>query len=57
MSCAEKRVAECVKMGFKRVVLPAKNMKSVAKYADKINIVPVLYVNSMIKALFRGGER
>ncbi len=57
VSCAEKRVAECVKMGFKRVVLPAKNMKSVAKYADKINIVPVLYVNSMIKALFRGGER
>ena len=50
----EKRVQECVKMGFKRVILPAKNMKSVAKYADKINIVPVLYVNSMIKNLFKG---
>lgn len=50
---AEKRVAECVKMGFKRVLLPAKNMKSVAKFADKINIVPILYVNSMIKNLFK----
>ncbi len=53
---AEKRVQECVKMGFKRVIMPAKNMKSVAKYADKINIVPVLYVNSMIKALFKQPE-
>ena len=50
---AEKRVQECVKMGFRRVILPAKNMKSVAKYADRINIVPVLYVNSMIAALFK----
>ncbi len=53
VSYAEKRVQECVKMGFKRVILPAKNMKSVAKYADKISIVPVLYVNSMIKMLFK----
>ncbi len=53
VSYAEKRVQECVKMGFKRVILPAKNMKSVAKYADKINIVPVLYVNTMIKTLFK----
>ena len=49
---AEKRVQECVKMGFKRVLLPAKNMKSVAKYADKISIVPILYVSSMLKSLF-----
>lgn len=53
VSYAEKRVQECVKMGFKRVLLPAKNMKSVAKYADRINIVPVLYVNTMIKTLFK----
>ncbi len=49
---AEKRVQECVKMGFKRVLLPAKNMKSVAKYADKISIVPVLYLGTMLKTLF-----
>lgn len=50
---AEKRVQECVKMGFKKILLPAKNMKSVAKYADKITVVPILYVNTMIKTLFR----
>lgn len=49
---AEKRVQECVKMGFKRVLLPAKNMKSVAKYADKISIVPILYLGTMLKTLF-----
>ncbi len=49
---AEKRVSECVKMGFKRVLLPAKNLKSVAKYADKISIVPVLYLGTMLKTLF-----
>ncbi len=53
VSYSEKRVAECVKMGFKKVLVPAKNMKSVAKYADKIAIVPVLYVNTMIKNLFK----
>ena len=53
VSYCEKRVAECVKMGFKKVLVPAKNMKSVVKYADKISIVPVLYVNTMIKTLFR----
>lgn len=55
VSYAEKRVQECVKMGFKRVILPAKNMKSVAKYADRISIVPVLYTGSMIKTLFKKG--
>ena len=50
---SEKRVAECVKMGFKKVLVPAKNMKSVVKYADKISVVPVLYVNTMIKSLFK----
>jgi len=52
VSYCEKRVAECVKMGFKKVLVPAKNMKSVAKYADKISIVPILYVNTMLKSLF-----
>ena len=53
VSYCEKRVAECVKMGFKKVLLPAKNMKSVLKYKDKIDIVPILYVNTMIKNLFK----
>ncbi len=53
VSYCEKRVAECVKMGFKKVLIPAKNMKSVIKYTDKITIVPILYVNTMIKNLFK----
>ena len=53
VSYCEKRVAECVKMGFKKVLVPAKNMKSVVKYADKIAVVPILYVNTMIKNLFK----
>ncbi len=53
VSYCEKRVAECVKMGFKKVLLPAKNMKSVTKFTDKISVVPVLYVNTMIKNLFK----
>ena len=48
---AEKRVVECIKTGFKQVVLPAKNMKVCEKYKDKIKLVPVQYVGQMIKAL------
>ena len=48
---AEKRVNECIKTGFKRVILPAKNMKACQKYADKIELVPVQYVGQMLKAL------
>lgn len=48
---ADKRVNECIKTGFKRVVLPAKNMKTCKKYEDKIELIPVQYVGQMIKAL------
>ncbi|MCD8205631.1 MAG: DNA repair protein RadA [Clostridia bacterium] len=53
ISSAEKRIAECVKMGFKKVLLPAKNLQSGVKYKDKIQLVPILYVGSMIKKLFK----
>lgn len=49
---AEKRVNECLKMGFKRVVLPAKNMKGCEKFRGKIELIPVSYVSQMIKAVF-----
>ncbi|MBQ8343375.1 MAG: DNA repair protein RadA [Clostridia bacterium] len=48
---ADKRVNECIKTGFKRVILPAKNMKACEKYKDKIELVPVRYVGQMIKEL------
>ncbi len=49
---ADKRVNECLKMGFKRVILPAKNMKACEKFKSKLELVPVSYVSQMIKALF-----
>ena len=48
---AEKRVVECIKNGFKRVILPQKSMKICEKYADKIELVPVRYVGQMIAEL------
>lgn len=48
---ADKRVNECIKSGFKRVLLPAKNMKTCQKYADQIQLVPIQYVGQMVKEL------
>ena len=54
---ADKRVNECIKTGFKRVILPAKNMKACEKYKDKIELLPVQYVGQMLKALqLRGSQ-
>ncbi|MBQ9081440.1 MAG: DNA repair protein RadA [Clostridia bacterium] len=51
VSFADKRVNECIKMGFKKVVIPKKNLPVCEKYKDKIEIIPVSYVNQMLKAL------
>jgi len=56
VSFADKRVNECVKMGFKRVVLPAKNIKSCEKFKDKIELISVSYVSQMTK-LLRGDKK
>ena len=53
---ADKRVNECIKTGFKQVVLPMKNMKTCEKYKDKIQLIPVQYVNQMINALNLRGK-
>ena len=52
VSYAEKRVNECVKMGFRRVILPEKNAKACEKFRGKIELVPVRYVSEMIRTLF-----
>ncbi len=49
---ADKRVNECIKMGFKRVILPAKNCKVCEKFKDKIELVPVTFVSQLAKTLF-----
>jgi DNA repair protein RadA/Sms len=51
VSYADKRVNECIKTGFKRVILPAKNVKACKKYEDKIELIPVQYVTQMVKHL------
>ncbi len=51
VSYADKRVNECIKAGFKRVVLPAKNMKTCEKYKDKIELIPVQYVGQALKSV------
>lgn len=48
---AEKRVIECIKTGFQKVILPKKNMKTCEKYKDKITLIPVSHVGQMIKEL------
>lgn len=48
---ADKRVNECIKAGFKRVILPAKNLRSCEKYKGEIELAPVQYVGQMIKLL------
>ena len=53
---AEKRVAESIRLGFKKVVLPARNFSQVEKYKDKIEIIPVKHVYQAIKILFDGDK-
>ena len=54
---AEKRVNECLKTGFKRVILPAKNLKACQKYLGQIELIPVQYVGQMIKELKLNREK
>ena len=51
VSFADKRVNECVKMGFKRVIIPKKNLSLCEKFKDKIEIIGVSYVNQILKIL------
>ena len=53
---AEKRVAESIRLGFKKVVLPARNLSQVEKYKGKIEIIPVKHVYQAIKILFDGDK-
>ena len=51
---AEKRVAECIRLGFKKVILPARNLTQLEKFKGKIEIIPVKHVYQAIKILFDG---
>ncbi len=53
---AEKRVVESIRLGFKKIVLPARNYEQVKKYNDKIEIIPVKHVYQAVKTLFDDGK-
>ena len=49
---ADKRVAECARLGAKTVFLPEKNRESTQKFASQIKLVYVKHVYQAIKLLF-----
>ena len=52
---ADKRVAECIRLGFKKVILPSRNLPQVSAFKNKIELIPVKHVYQAIKVVF-GGE-
>jgi len=44
---AEIRVAEAVKLGFRHIVVPRANMKSIPKVGDKISLRPVSHIEEV----------
>ena len=48
----EKRVADSIKLGFKRIILPKSNYNACKKFADVVELVPVNYLSQAIKHLF-----
>ncbi len=53
---SEKRVADCIKFGFEKVIIPKRNYESVKKYKDKIEIIAVSNIYQAIKILFDNKE-
>ena len=53
---AEKRVANMIKFGYTKIIVPKQNYQAVKKYSDKIEIIPVSYLSQAIKLLFDGVE-
>lgn len=49
---AEKRVDTAIKLGYKKVILPARNAEHLEKYANKIEIIPIKHIYQAIKYLF-----
>ena len=48
----EKRVDTAIKLGYKKVLLPARNAEHLEKYAKKIEIIPIKHIYQAIKYLF-----
>ena len=50
VSNIEKRIQEAAKLGFKRIIIPANNLKSIKK-KENIDIVPINDINSALKEI------
>ena len=51
---AEKRIKECINMGFKKVYLPKANAIALKKYSGDITLIPVSYVYQAVNELKKG---
>lgn len=51
VSRAESRVKEAIQMGFKKIILPKRNLKGLSHYKEKINLVGVDMVEEAVEAL------
>ena len=49
---AEKRVDTAIKLGYKKILLPARNAEHLEKYANKIEIIPIKHIYQAINYLF-----
>lgn len=51
VSRAESRLKEALQMGFKKIILPKRNLKGLSHYKDKITLVGVEMVEEAVEAL------
>ncbi len=51
VSRAESRIKEAIQMGFKKIILPKRNLKGLSHYKDKINLVGVDMVEEAVEVL------
>lgn len=51
VSRAESRIKEAIQMGFKKIILPKRNLKGLSHYKEKINLVGVEMVEEAVEVL------
>ena len=49
---ADKRIAECIKLGFSKIILPKSNAKAAAKYREQIKLCYAGHIYTVMKELF-----
>ncbi len=53
---ADKRVDNAIKLGYKKIMLPYRNLATVEKYKSKIQLIPVKNIYQAIKLIFDGEQ-